>query len=81
MRAICRAFAALSIATAQKHHQQVKKLQERSESGSLASLRLSTFRRRIEPGRFEVGFEATKDKRRGRRWTFTLTCDGAPGLR
>ncbi|MFO1053753.1 MAG: recombinase A [Planctomycetota bacterium] len=55
--------------------------QERSESGSLASLRLSTFRRRIEPGRFEVGFEATKDKRRGRRWTFTLTCDGAPGLR
>lgn len=53
----------------------------RSERGSLASLRLSTFRRRLEPGRFEFGFEATKDKRRGRRWTFTATCDGAAGLR
>ena len=54
---------------------------ERGESGSLASLRLSTFRRRVEPGRFEVGFEAIKDKRRGRRWTFTVACDGTPGLR
>lgn len=54
-------------------------------AGSLASLRLVTFRRRIggrgaDAGRFEYGFEAVKDKRRGRRWTWKDTCEGPPGL-
>jgi recombination protein RecA len=54
--------------------------------GSLASLRLTTFLRRLPVGpddpvpRFEYGFEAVKDKRRGRRWTWRSTCSGPPGL-
>lgn len=51
------------------------------EDCSLASLRLVTFRRDLGEGRFEVGFEAVKDKRRGRCWTHTMVCDGTPGLR
>ncbi|MDA0373248.1 MAG: recombinase A [Planctomycetota bacterium] len=55
--------------------------------GSLASLRLQTFFRRASspPGEdghplFEYGFEAVKDRRRGRRWTWTETCVGPPGM-
>ena len=54
----------------------------RAYAGSLASLRATTFRRRSElPGRFEFGFEVTKDKRRGRGWSWSSVCDGPPGLR
>ncbi|MBI5850629.1 MAG: recombinase A [Planctomycetes bacterium] len=50
------------------------------DRGSLASLRLVSFRRRVEAGRFEIGFEATKDKRRGRSWTMVIGCEGVAGL-
>ena len=70
---------------AQQHDAAFVCLTREPADGSLASLRLSTFRRRIEsaePGgaRFEYGFEAIKDKRRGRRWTWCATCSGPPGL-
>lgn len=55
--------------------------------GSLASLRLQTFHRRCgdPPGEdgypvFEYGFEAVKDRRRGRRWTWSQTCRPPAGM-
>jgi hypothetical protein len=55
--------------------------------GSLASLRLQTFHRRSDapPGEdgcpvFEYGFEAVKDRRRGRRWSWSRTCAAPMGM-
>lgn len=52
---------------------------------SLASLRIVTFRRRVHGGAgedagFEYGFEAVKDKRRGRTWRWSARCEPPPGL-
>lgn len=67
---------------AQQHDAAFVVLRARDESqpNSLASLRLASFRRRLEGGRFELGFEATKDKRRGRTWTHAIACEGVAGL-
>jgi recombination protein RecA len=70
---------------AKKHHTLVICLTEKTSQspslGSLVSIRVQSFREKIDDDRFRCELRVIKDKRRGTTWTYEEVVCGPPGLR